>query len=117
MVFFIFLEGHVFESIINLDIRVIIKDIMKSFEINIHHGSTVKELKFLVFHMKFKFQEKLATSLTKHSKCICKSMLLSENKKLKEIEIDSKDVIKVLKKIIILIYYVFTMRIGFFKVN
>lgn len=70
---------------------------MKNFQINIHHGTTIKELKYLVFHMKFKFQEKLSMSLTKHSKCIFKSMLLSENKKLKEIEIESKDVVKVFK--------------------
>ena len=47
--------------------------------------------------MKFKFQENLSLLLTQRSKCISKSMLLSDKKELKELEIDSKDVLKVKK--------------------
>lgn len=87
--------GHIFESILTLDVRVVINRITKSFQLKIDHSATVKELKYLIFHMKFKFQEKLSSKLAQHSKCICKSRLLSDKKKLKELDLDPKYFVKV----------------------
>ena len=84
-----------FDGIISLDIRAIIKDITKSFPVKVHHSTTVYELKYLIFHMRFKFQEKLSQKLAQYSTCISKSMVLADKKKLKDLEIDSNDFVKV----------------------
>ena len=83
------------EAIVSLDIRVIITDITKTFQVMVHNSTTIYELKYLIFHMRFKFHEKLSQKLAQYSICISKSMVLSDKKKLKDLEIEPKDVVKV----------------------
>lgn len=80
-----------------LEISVIIKDITKKMKMKVHHSTNIKELKYLVFNKKFGFQEKLSLFLTKESKCIHASMLLKENMQLKELDLNNKKNLPIIK--------------------
>lgn len=53
----------------NVGVHVIIKDITKKVTLKVHNSISIEELKYLVFHKKIGFKEKLSVELTRNSEC------------------------------------------------